>query len=82
MKPDTVRDDLQGGQTGDGWIRTASVNKHIWYGAISTLEHNINENLSFVGGVDLRYYVGEHFRKVENLLGNSTYVSSFDMNNS
>ena len=79
---DTVRDDLQGGQTGDGWIRTASVNKHIWYGAISTLEHNINENLSFVGGIDIRYYVGEHFRKVENLLGNSTYLSSFDMNNS
>ena len=56
---------MQGGQTGDGWIRTASVNKHIWYGVISTLEHNINENLSFVGGVDLRYYVGEHFRKLK-----------------
>ena len=81
-EPDTVRDDLQGGQTGDGWIRTASVNKHIWYGVISTLEHNINENLSFVGGIDIRYYVGEHFRKVENLLGNTTYLSSFDMNNS
>ena len=80
-EPDTVRDDLQGGQTGDGWIRTASVNKHIWYGAISTLEHNINENLSFVGGIDIRYYVGEHYRKVENLLGNGTYLSSFDMNN-
>ena len=52
------------------------MNKHIWYGVISTLEHNINENLSFVGGIDLRYYVGEHFRKVENLLGNSTYFSS------
>jgi len=79
---DTVRDDLPSGQTGDGWIRSASVNKHIWYGAISTFEHNINENLSIVAGIDLRYYVGEHFRKVENLLGNNTYLSSFDINNS
>ena len=77
---DTVRDDLPGGQTGDGWIRSASVNKHIWYGAISTFEHNINENLSIVAGLDLRYYVGEHFRKVENLMGNNSYLSSSDIN--
>ena len=79
---DTVRD-YPGGNSllGDGWIRTASMNRHIWYGIISTFEHNFNENLSFVAGVDARYYVGQHYRKVENLLGNNTYLSSKDINN-
>ncbi|MEK9620163.1 MAG: TonB-dependent receptor [Flavobacteriales bacterium] len=79
---DTVRD-YPGGNSllGDGWIRTASMNRHIWYGIISTFEHNFNENLSFVAGVDARYYVGQHYRKVENLLGNNTYLSSKDVNN-
>ena len=79
---DTVRD-YPGGNSllGDGWIRSASMNRHIWYGIISTFEHNFNENLSFVAGVDARYYVGQHYRKVENLLGNNTYLSSKDINN-
>ena len=79
---DTVRD-FPGGNSllGDGWIRTASMNRHIWYGIISTFEHNFNENLSFVAGLDARYYVGQHYRKVENLLGNDTYISSKDVNN-
>jgi hypothetical protein len=79
---DTVMD-YPGGNSllGDGWIRTAGINRHIWYGIISTFEHNFNENLSFVAGFDARYYVGQHYRKVENLLGNSTYLSSKDLNN-
>ena len=79
---DTVRD-YPGGNSllGDGWIRTASMNRHIWYGIISTFEHNFNENLSFVAGFDARYYVGQHYRKVENLLENNTYISSKDVNN-
>ena len=79
---DTVRD-YPGGNSllGDGWIRSASMNRHIWYGIISTFEHNFNENLSFVAGVDARNYVGQHYRKVENLLGNNTYLSSKDINN-
>ena len=76
---DTVMDYPSG--VGDGWIRTASMNRHIWYGAISTFEHNFNEKLSFVAGFDARYYVGQHYRKVENLLGNNTYLSSKDINN-
>ena len=79
---DTVRDFSGGNSTvGDGWVRTAGINRHIWYGVISTFEHNFNENLSFVAGIDARYYVGQHYRKVENLLGNNSYLSSKDLNN-
>ena len=58
---DTVRDYPGGNSLGDGWIRTASMNRHIWYGVISTFEHNFSEKLSFVAGIDARYYVGKHY---------------------
>ena len=50
---DTVK--LSGGNSlqGDGWIRTASMNRHIWYGVISTFEHNFSEQLSLVLGLML-----------------------------
>lgn len=66
---------------GDGFIRRASMNYHNWYGGISTLTHDLSDELTFTGGVDLRYYLGEHFRRVENLLGNTTYESGSDDNN-
>jgi len=65
----------------NGFIRRASMNYHSWYGVLSTLNTDLNENLSFVGGVDARYYIGEHFRRVENLLGNDAYLSTADVNN-
>ena len=67
--------------SGDGFIRRASMNYHNWYGALSTLTAEINSNLTFTGGIDLRYYKGEHFRRVENLLGNNSYLSRSDDNN-
>ena len=82
QEPDTVLDFPGGNSTlGDGWIRSASMNRHIWYGLITTFQHHFNENLNWVSGVDLRYYVGQHYRKVESLLGNSFYVSNKDINN-
>jgi len=67
--------------SGDGIIRRASMNYHNWYGGISTLTHDLSDQLTFTGGVDLRYYLGEHFRRVENLLGNDSYISVRDENN-
>lgn len=67
--------------SGDGFIRRASMNSHNWYGVLSTLTHELNENLTLTAGVDLRYYKGIHYRRVENLLGNNNYVSRADDNN-
>lgn len=65
----------------DGFIRRASMNNHNWYGVLSTLDSKVAENFNFVAGIDARYYKGEHFRRVENLLGNNTYESFSDINN-
>lgn len=67
--------------SGDGFIRRASMNYHNWYGIISNLDTKLSENLTFVGGLDARYYKGIHFRRLENLLGNSSYVARGDDNN-
>jgi iron complex outermembrane receptor protein len=48
------------------------VNNHQQYGAISTIKKKVND-ITFLAGVDLRDYTGEHFDKADNLLG-STYI--------
>ncbi len=46
-------------------------NNHFWYGILSTLKYDINENVSLSGGIDGRSYDGDHFREVFDLLGGS-----------
>jgi iron complex outermembrane recepter protein len=41
-----------------------SVNNHFWVGLLSTATYVKNENLTYSGGIDVRSYSGEHFRKV------------------
>lgn len=57
-----------GGGFRNGAIRS-SVNNHFWYGAVTNLNYNINEYFTFNVGADLRFYKGDHFRQVTNLLG-------------
>lgn len=44
-------------------------NNHFWYGILSTLKFDINENVTLSGGIDGRSYDGDHFREVFDLLG-------------
>lgn len=46
-----------------------SVNNHMWYGFLSTLNYNFSDRLKLTTGLDARFYVGEHYREVRNLLG-------------
>ncbi len=54
---------------GSGYIRRASMNNHQWYGLITNLSHDINENLSFNVGGDFRTYTGTHFRQINEFYG-------------
>ncbi len=69
------------GAMGTGFIRRASMNYHNWYGILSTLNAKVNSNLTVIAGLDARYYKGEHFRRVENLLGADAYLSRSNINN-
>ena len=73
---------------GAGYIRRASVNNHQWYGLISNLGHDFNENFSANVGVDVRMYTGDHFRQVADFHGlsgwsmdrpdNATVTTAYD----
>jgi outer membrane cobalamin receptor len=62
----------------------SSINNHYWYGGLSTLNYQASNEVSLSGGLDLRYYKGEHYRQIYDLLGgnyaivndNSTQLSS------
>lgn len=54
-------------------ILRASINNHFWVGGLSTINYNINDKYTFSGGVDLRYYKGEHYRIIYDLLGGDYY---------
>lgn len=64
----------------NGLIKRASMNEHNWMGALSTLNYEVNENLKVLGGLDLRNYVGKHYRKVVDLLGADYYLDPRDVN--
>ncbi|MBT3418040.1 MAG: TonB-dependent receptor, partial [Flavobacteriales bacterium] len=47
----------------------SSMNNHYWYGLLSTLNYEVSDKISLSGGIDMRYYKGEHYREVYDLLG-------------
>jgi len=55
------------------WLQNAQ-NNHSQYGVLSTYKRKIGQYISFLGGLDLRYYQGEHYYMVNDLLGGQ-YVS-------
>jgi len=76
-----VEENIAAGDQGSETILRASMNNHQWYGFISTLTQNFSDNLTFTGGLDFRYYKGEHYREVTDLLGGKFYVDHADVNN-
>ncbi len=61
-------------------ILRASHNDHSWYGMLSSFTKEIG-NISILAGLDLRYYKGEHYRTVTDLLGAKYWLDDDDVNN-
>ncbi len=59
-------------------ILRAGINNHFWYGFLSTLSFNLGENFTLSGGIDGRYYRGDHWREVYDLLGGDYYEFEFE----
>ena len=56
-------------------ILRSSNNDHFWYGLLSTLQFTINDRWTLSGGIDGRYYRGDHYRTVYDLLGGAGFTS-------
>lgn len=57
-------------------ILRASVNNHFWTGFLSNITYDIDDAFKFSGGIDFRYYRGDHFRMVYDLLGGNYYYGT------
>lgn len=58
-----------------------SVNNHFWTGLLSTFKTSLSDVTTLTFGIDGRYYRGEHYREVRNLLGGDYYLNTRDKNN-
>ncbi|NME69945.1 TonB-dependent receptor [Flammeovirga aprica] len=79
IRAENVAGDTVGG-TGSETIMRASINNHNWYGALSVYDNQISDKLTFLGGIDVRYYKGLHYREVTDLLGGSFFINNDDIN--
>lgn len=57
-------------------IIKSSINNHLWYGLLSTLNVNLSRVFDLSAGIDLRSYRGSHYDEVYDLLGGDAYVKS------
>ncbi|WP_260391976.1 TonB-dependent receptor domain-containing protein [Empedobacter falsenii] len=67
--------DANGKPVSNGAIRT-SVNNHFWYGGVTNLNFDTKKGLTFNAGTDIRFYTGEHYQQLNNLLGASGRAAS------
>ncbi len=59
-----------------------SRNDHDWYGVLSTLNHQLNENLTITAGIDGRLFKGHNYRTVRNLIGGDFWIEKNYANDS
>ncbi|GLB50757.1 TonB-dependent receptor [Neptunitalea lumnitzerae] len=53
----------------NGTVLRASMNNHAWYGLVTNYEKEFSENFTVNVGADVRFYKGDHFRQLVDLLG-------------
>jgi hypothetical protein len=58
----------------------SSINNHFWVGYLGQFNYNISKNLEVSGGLDIRYYEGRHYQRIEDLLGGDYFINDADKN--
>lgn len=58
-------------------VISESINNHTWVGLLSTYTRQLTNHIEFYGGLDLRYYKGEHTEKIKDLMGGEFFIDSY-----
>lgn len=66
-----------GGYGQGSLVRRMSVNNHNWYGLLTNLESHITDNFTANVGVDTRFYNGNHWYQMNDLMGLEGYADNF-----
>ena len=61
-----------------GVILRKVFDNHYWAGFLSTLDFQKDENWSFAGGIDFRYYRSQRYAQITNLLGGDYFVPDLE----
>ncbi|MCS6906007.1 MAG: carboxypeptidase-like regulatory domain-containing protein [Bacteroidia bacterium] len=62
-------------------ILQSSINNHVWAGFLSTGVYKLNRKVTITTGIDMRYFVGQHYRELYDLLGGDYFVETFNAQN-
>jgi hypothetical protein len=76
-----VDENIAEGGNGASAILRASRNDHVWVGGLSVYNTELTEYIDLNIGLDYRWYVGEHFQEVTDLLGGQYYFDDNNINN-
>ncbi|MDE5555557.1 MAG: TonB-dependent receptor, partial [Muribaculaceae bacterium] len=64
--------------TGSELVMSKSMNSHKWIGLVSSYKNDINQSngnrLALTGGLDLRYYIGEHKNIITDLFDGEYFI--------
>ena len=55
-----------------------SVNDHLWTGLLSTYTNKFGQYVDFYGGLDFRYYKGDHSTEITDLFGGKYFMDDTD----
>ncbi|WP_304478706.1 carboxypeptidase-like regulatory domain-containing protein [uncultured Muribaculum sp.] len=70
--------DLNAASTnGSKLVMSESINSHKWFGLVSSYKKELElgrNKLNLTGGIDLRYYVGDHKNKINDLYGGEYFI--------
>jgi len=61
-------------------IISASVNNHFWLGGLSQVDYKVDEKWKIAGGLDYRFYKGQHYSEVVDLLGGDYFINHANQN--
>lgn len=67
-------------ENGSTMAMSKSLNYHNWYGLLSTYSSHVTEYIDVYGGVDLRYYKGQHTNELIDLYGGDYYIDRYREN--
>lgn len=62
---------------GSKLVMSKSINSHKWYGLVSSYKKELElgrNKLNLTGGIDLRYYIGEHTNKICDLYDGAYFI--------
>jgi hypothetical protein len=76
-----VQENIANGANGASAILRASRNDHVWVGGLSVYNTKLTDKIDLNVGADYRWYVGEHFQEVTDLLGGQYFFSDDNINN-